>query len=153
MPLRYERVGTREVVDYWWVDFWEVVGPSGLRVVGYRYGPWKWYRGDDREYIWTGGEWEKIGEVRKRTDVPLQGVCTLTLGLCLLQRGYTHSHKAVNIAMRQCTWPWAMNTAMTYAHSHKAVTTYTAFLESDESPTSTVTLLTITTVTVILSKY
>jgi hypothetical protein len=30
-----------------------------------------------------------------------------------------------------------MHTAMTYAHSHKAVTTYTAFLESDESPTST----------------
>jgi hypothetical protein len=26
---------------------------------------------------------------------------------------------------------------MSYAHSHKAVTTYTAFLESDESPTST----------------
>jgi hypothetical protein len=31
-----------------------------------------------------------------------------------------------------------MLTAMTYAHSHKAVTTYTAFLESDESPTSTI---------------
>jgi hypothetical protein len=30
-----------------------------------------------------------------------------------------------------------MNTAMTYAHSHEAVTTYTAFLESDELPTST----------------
>jgi hypothetical protein len=30
-----------------------------------------------------------------------------------------------------------MNTAMTYAHSHEAVTTYTAFLENDESPTST----------------
>jgi hypothetical protein len=30
-----------------------------------------------------------------------------------------------------------MNTAMTYAHSHEAVTTYTAFLESDESSTST----------------
>jgi hypothetical protein len=28
-------------------------------------------------------------------------------------------------------------TAMTYTHSHKAVTTYTALLESDESPTST----------------
>jgi hypothetical protein len=24
------------------------------------------------EYIWTGGEWERIGEVRKWTDVPLQ---------------------------------------------------------------------------------
>jgi hypothetical protein len=30
-----------------------------------------------------------------------------------------------------------MNTAMIYAHSYEAVTTYTAFLESDESPTST----------------
>jgi hypothetical protein len=30
-----------------------------------------------------------------------------------------------------------MHTAMSYAHSHEAVTTYTAFLESDESPTST----------------
>jgi hypothetical protein len=28
---------------------------------------------------------------------------------------------------------------MTYAHSHEAVTTYTAFLESDESSTSTKT--------------
>jgi hypothetical protein len=35
-----------------------------------------------------------------------------------------------------------MLTAMTYAHSHEAVTTYTAFLESDESPTSTNTSLT-----------
>jgi hypothetical protein len=77
MLLRYERVGTREVNNYRWVDFWEVVGPSGLEVVGYRYGPWKWYRGEDREYIWTGGEWERIGEVRKRMDVPLQ--------LCLIQ--------------------------------------------------------------------
>jgi hypothetical protein len=33
MLLRYERVGMREV------DFWEVVGPSGLEVIGYRYGP------------------------------------------------------------------------------------------------------------------
>jgi hypothetical protein len=30
-----------------------------------------------------------------------------------------------------------VNIAMTYAHSHEAVTTYTVFLESDESPTST----------------
>jgi hypothetical protein len=41
MPLRYERVGMREVDDYRLVDFWEVVGPSGLEVVGYRYSPWK----------------------------------------------------------------------------------------------------------------
>jgi hypothetical protein len=45
--LRYEWGGTREVDDYWWVDFWKVVGPSGLEVVGYRYGPWEWYRGED----------------------------------------------------------------------------------------------------------
>jgi hypothetical protein len=37
--LRYVRVGTREVDDYRRVDFSEVVGPSGLEVVGYRYGP------------------------------------------------------------------------------------------------------------------
>jgi hypothetical protein len=30
---------------------------------------------------------------------------------------------------------------MTYAHSHEAVTTYTAFLESDESSTSTLSLV------------
>jgi hypothetical protein len=41
---------------------------------------------------------------------------------------YAHSHEAVHIAM---------STAMIYAHSYKAVTTYIAFLESDESPTST----------------
>jgi hypothetical protein len=41
MWLKYVRVGTREVDDYRRVDFWEVVGPSGLEVVGYRYGPWK----------------------------------------------------------------------------------------------------------------
>jgi hypothetical protein len=39
MLLRYERMGMQEVVDYWSVDFWEVVGPSGLEVVGYGYGP------------------------------------------------------------------------------------------------------------------
>jgi hypothetical protein len=77
MLLRYEWVGTWEVVDYrWvdyrWVDFWEVVGPSGLEVVSYGYSPWEEYRGEEGEYIWTGGEWERIGEVRKRTDVPLQ---------------------------------------------------------------------------------
>jgi hypothetical protein len=41
MLLKYEQVGTRNVDDYRWVDFWEVVGLSGLEVVGYRYGPWK----------------------------------------------------------------------------------------------------------------
>jgi hypothetical protein len=35
--------------------FWKVVGPSGLKVVGGRYDPWRWYRGADGEYIWTGG--------------------------------------------------------------------------------------------------
>jgi hypothetical protein len=37
MLLRYEWVGTREVVDYQGVDLWGVVGPSGLEVVGYGY--------------------------------------------------------------------------------------------------------------------
>jgi hypothetical protein len=27
------------------------ITPSGLEVVGYRDGPWKWYRGEDGEYI------------------------------------------------------------------------------------------------------
>jgi hypothetical protein len=34
MLLRYKQVGMQEVVD-----FWEVVGPSGLEVIGFRYGP------------------------------------------------------------------------------------------------------------------
>jgi hypothetical protein len=51
MRLRYEQSGSREVDDYWCVDFWKVVGPSGLKVVGYRYDPWRWYRGDEGEYI------------------------------------------------------------------------------------------------------
>jgi hypothetical protein len=75
MRLRYEWSGSREVDKYWWVDFWKVIGPSGLKVVGYRYGPWRWYRGEDGEYIWTGGEWEMRGEVRKWTDVPLHHLC------------------------------------------------------------------------------
>jgi hypothetical protein len=74
MWLRYKWGGTQEVDDYWWVDFWKVVGLLGLEVVGYRYGPLTWYRGEDGEYIWTGGEWERRGEVRKRMDVPLQKV-------------------------------------------------------------------------------
>jgi hypothetical protein len=40
MLLRYEWMGTQEVV-----------GPSGLEVVGFRYGPWRWYRGEEGEYI------------------------------------------------------------------------------------------------------
>jgi hypothetical protein len=51
MWLRYERSGSREVDDYWCVDFWKVVGPSGLKVIGYRYDPWRWYRGDEGKYI------------------------------------------------------------------------------------------------------
>jgi hypothetical protein len=43
----------------------------GLKVIGYRYDPWRWYRGEDGEYIWTGGKWEIRGEVRKWTDVSL----------------------------------------------------------------------------------
>jgi hypothetical protein len=71
MWLRYEWGGMREVDDYWWVDFWTVVRPLGLEVISCRYGPWKWYRGEDGEYICTGVEWERRGEVRKWTDVPL----------------------------------------------------------------------------------
>jgi hypothetical protein len=44
-----------------------------MEVVGFRCGPWRWYRGEEEEeYICTGGEWERRGEVRKWTDVPLQ---------------------------------------------------------------------------------
>jgi hypothetical protein len=71
MRLRCEQGGTLEVDDYWWVDFWKVVRPLGLEVISYRCGPWTWYRGEDGEYIWTGGEWERRGEVRKWMDVPL----------------------------------------------------------------------------------
>jgi hypothetical protein len=39
MLLRYKWVGTQEVVDYRRVDFWEVIGQSGLEVVGLRYDP------------------------------------------------------------------------------------------------------------------
>jgi hypothetical protein len=56
----------------WGVDFWKVIGRSGLEVIGYRYGHWKWSRGKYVEYRWTGGEWEMRGEARKWMDVPLQ---------------------------------------------------------------------------------
>jgi hypothetical protein len=72
MLLRHERIGTQEVDDYRRVDFWEVVGPLGLEVVGYRYCPWREYRGEEEEYLCTDRRWERIGGVRKRTDVPLQ---------------------------------------------------------------------------------
>jgi hypothetical protein len=49
MLLRYEQMGKQEV------DFWAVIRPSDLEVIG-------------------GGEWERIGKVRKRTDVPLHPV-------------------------------------------------------------------------------
>jgi hypothetical protein len=45
---------------------------SGLEVVGYRYGPWREYRGEEGEYLCTDRRWERIGGVRKLTDVPLQ---------------------------------------------------------------------------------
>jgi hypothetical protein len=45
MLLRYEQMGMREV------DFWKVVRPLGLEVVGFRYGPWRWYRGEEGQYI------------------------------------------------------------------------------------------------------
>jgi hypothetical protein len=56
MLLRHEQMGMWEVNNYQSVDFWEVIGPSGLEVVSFRYGLWKWYRGEDGEYIRTGGE-------------------------------------------------------------------------------------------------
>jgi hypothetical protein len=45
---------------------------SGLEVVGYRCGPWREYGGEEGEYLCTDRRWERIGEVRKRMDVPLQ---------------------------------------------------------------------------------
>jgi hypothetical protein len=44
---------------------------SGLEIVGYRCGPWREYGGEGK-YLCTDRRWERIGEVRKRTDVPLQ---------------------------------------------------------------------------------
>jgi hypothetical protein len=74
MQLRYERMGMWEVNDYWWVNFWKVIGPSGLEVVGFRYSPRRWYR-------WGGGvhmNRGKVGEGRggKETDgCPLTQTC------------------------------------------------------------------------------
>jgi hypothetical protein len=68
----YEQRGRHEVDDNRWVNFWKVIRLSGLKVIGFRCGPWNWYRGGEGEYIWTRVEWERIGEVRKGTNVPLQ---------------------------------------------------------------------------------
>jgi hypothetical protein len=35
------------------------------------------------EYRWTGGEWERRGEVRKQTDVPLQFTPCSIPGQCI----------------------------------------------------------------------
>jgi hypothetical protein len=51
MLLRYERRGTQEVDNYWCIGFWRVVGPSGLEVISFRCGPWRWYRSEEGEYI------------------------------------------------------------------------------------------------------
>jgi hypothetical protein len=51
MLLSYEWRRRREVDDNQWVDFWKVDRPSGLKVVGFRCGPWNWYRGGKGEYI------------------------------------------------------------------------------------------------------
>jgi hypothetical protein len=61
MLLRYERNRDAESQQL-----------SGLEVLGYRCGPWREYRGEEGEYLCTDRRWERIGEVRKRTDVPLQ---------------------------------------------------------------------------------
>jgi hypothetical protein len=45
---------------------------SGLEVVGYRC-PWREYGSEEGEYLCTDRRWERIGEVRKQTDVPLHG--------------------------------------------------------------------------------
>jgi hypothetical protein len=42
-----------------------------MEVISFRCGLWRWYRGEEEEYICTGGEWERRGEVRKWMDVPL----------------------------------------------------------------------------------
>jgi hypothetical protein len=34
-----------EVVDFWWVDIQKVIRLLGMEVVGFRCGPWRWYRG------------------------------------------------------------------------------------------------------------
>jgi hypothetical protein len=60
MLLRYEQIGTWEVDDY---RAWRssaigaVLGES---------------TGEEGEYLCTDRRWERIGGVRKRTDVPLQ---------------------------------------------------------------------------------
>jgi hypothetical protein len=39
MLLRCKQMGTQEVNDYRCVDFWKVLGQSGLEVVSLRYDP------------------------------------------------------------------------------------------------------------------
>jgi hypothetical protein len=42
MLLRYKWMRMQEL------DFWKVIEPSGIRVID---GLWRWYRGEDGEYI------------------------------------------------------------------------------------------------------
>jgi hypothetical protein len=51
MLLAYEQRGTWKVDNDRWVDFWKVIGPLGLKVIGFRCGPWNWYIGGKGEYI------------------------------------------------------------------------------------------------------
>jgi hypothetical protein len=54
----------------------------GLEVVGYRYGPWREYRGEEGEYLRIDRRWERIGGVRKWMDVPLHHVDQFPIGVC-----------------------------------------------------------------------
>jgi hypothetical protein len=39
------------LLRYEWRKEQKVVRPSGMEVVGFRCDPWRWYRGEEGEYI------------------------------------------------------------------------------------------------------
>jgi hypothetical protein len=45
MLLRYKQRRRQEVNNFWGVDIWKVIRLLGTKVVGFGYGPWRWYRG------------------------------------------------------------------------------------------------------------
>jgi hypothetical protein len=54
--LRYERRRRLEVDGIWRVNLLKVVGPSGMKVVGFGCGLWRWYRGVGEIHMRVGEE-------------------------------------------------------------------------------------------------
>jgi hypothetical protein len=53
--------------------------------------------------MWTGGEWERIGEVRKRTDVPLHAHAKRLLVEDNKGEAYTHYQSVIMTSMKSVT--------------------------------------------------